>query len=108
MNPVGPLFTISTINVARAAVREAEHAVSIDAPVDIRVGSHEPDGSARLYVEVSSHSGATQKIDVDDAAISACLAEQDYDAYRRMVNALVEELASEIKTVVRAQIARER
>lgn len=51
---VGRLFTISTINVARAAVSEAERAVSIDALVDIHVGSHGPDGSAQLYVEVSS------------------------------------------------------
>jgi hypothetical protein len=72
---VGPLFTISAINVARAAVHEAGRAISIDAPVDIHVGCYGRDGSAHLYVEVSSRGGSVQRIDVDDAEVSACLAE---------------------------------
>lgn len=101
----GPPFTISAINVARAAVRQVEREIPIDAPVDIQVGSRRRDGSAQLYVEVSSHAGETSQIDVDDAAVETCLAERDYDAARRMVSDLVERLAGEIKAAVHRQLA---
>lgn len=102
---VGPLFTISAINVARAAVREVERAISIDAPVDIHVGSYARDGSAQLYVAVSSRDGRVQRINVDDAAVSACLAEQDHDTSHRMVSDLMDRLAREIRAAARAQLA---
>ncbi|MBT1619994.1 type II toxin-antitoxin system ParD family antitoxin [Curtobacterium flaccumfaciens pv. poinsettiae] len=102
---IGPLFTISTINVARAAVREAKREIPTDAPVDIQVGSHKADGSAQLYVEVASHAGETCKIDVDDVAVETCLAERDYDTLHRMVSDPVERLAREISAAAREQLA---
>lgn len=102
---VGPLFTTSAINIARAAVRRAEHSIASDAPVGIRVDSYGPDGSRRLYVEVSSDTSDGRRINVDDSTIDACLAEPDYETAHRLVRALVERLADEIKMVVRAQLS---
>lgn len=100
-----PLFVISTINVARAAVRDAERELPTDAPVDIQGGSHRADGSAQLYVEVSSHAGETCKIDVDDTAVETCLAEGDYDSARLTVIDLVERLFGDIKAAAHGQLA---
>lgn len=106
MTPVGPLFTVSAINVARAAVRQAEQSIPADAPVDIRVGSYGSDGSAQLYIEVSSRGDEVQRIDVDDSAVSACLNELAYDTSHRMVSDLVDRLAGDTKTAVKALLVR--
>ncbi|MFV0254377.1 MAG: type II toxin-antitoxin system ParD family antitoxin [Beutenbergiaceae bacterium] len=100
----GSHFTISAINVARAAIRQTERAISTDAPVDIKVRNYGSDGSSRVYIEVSSPAGKAQRVDVDDSEISACLAEQDSSSSRRKVSGLVDRLAGEIEAAVRVQV----
>lgn len=59
---VGPLFTISAINVARAAVRQAEAKLPPDAPVAITVEVHDPADSNRLHVAVTGTDGQVREI----------------------------------------------
>lgn len=94
---VGPLFTISAINVARAAVREVERGISVDFPVDISIGSCDPARTSQLYIEVVAREGGTRLIEVDDAAVDVCLAEDDHETTHRRVNELIDALAGEIR-----------
>jgi hypothetical protein len=82
---VGELFTISPVNVARAAVRAAGPRLD-DPMTPMPVGSHDPHGFHRVYVEVGG-----REVAVDDGAVRACLAgELDADdLVARVADAIV-------------------
>lgn len=98
---IGEFFMMNATNVARAAVREAERGICLDAPVEISVGSHDPDGARRLYISVRGQTGQsshTREIAVDDDKIRACFEAADS---KSQTQRLVDELVTEIETAVR-------
>lgn len=93
---VGPLFTVSTINVARAAIRKAEHGLSLETPVEVKVGAHDPSKPSNLHVRVSNPAGQAYEIDVSEAVVDVCLLrEEPLDA-----NVLIDQLAAEIRAAI--------
>lgn len=103
---IGPLFTISAINVARAAVREAERGLPMDAPIEVTVCSR-TNGYERLFIMVSQQDGPATEIDVDDEAVCACLEEDDHPTCRRMVDELIDGLAGEVRAAMNAALERD-
>lgn len=96
---VGELFTINAINVARAAQREVERRLHPDAPVDITVGSR-TNGYEQLFIRISPPTEPAIEIDVDDAAVRTCLAQDEPGAARRMASELIDGLADQIRAAV--------
>ncbi|MCU4298807.1 hypothetical protein D3I60_17300 [Brevibacterium permense] len=101
----GDLFAINAINVARAAVREAESELPMDAPVEVTVGSR-TNGYERLFIRASRRDGPAVEIDVDDAAVRACHEEDDHATCRKMVDELIDKLADEIRTAMNSALER--
>lgn len=99
---VGQFFMINAINIARAAIRKADRGLPLDAPVEITVGSHDTTQSGRLlFVSVSNPAGLVREISVDDTKIAELLAKDDPVD----VNALIDELADEIRAATREILA---
>lgn len=99
---IGPLFTISAVNVARAAVRQAEARIPVEDLVEITVGSHDPGPVAEMYVLVTSPAGRQPEILVDDGAVRDCLDSEDAQTAQAETQQLVDRLAAEILTTVEA------
>lgn len=99
---LGELFTISAINLARAAVRAVEQRLDPLTPVDITIGSRDPDGSERLFIRVGSADAPGIEIDVDDEAVRVCLDEEGSGATHRLVDGLAREIVAAVREALRA------
>lgn len=85
---IGEFFTVNAINVARAAIREAERSIPLNAPVELRPVEHE----GRLVVRVTGRAGGVHDVPVDEAGIQAWHRGEGIDVER-----LVDELARGIR-----------
>jgi hypothetical protein len=73
---VGPLFTVSTINVARAAIRNAEHGLSLEAPVEVKVGAHDPSKPNNRHVRAQSRRAGLRNR-CYESAVDVCLLREE-------------------------------
>lgn len=96
---VGPLFTISAINVARAATHKADRALGLSTPVELSVDSHDPSHVLRLFIRISGPDQRTREVAVDDTAILACISGVTD------VDALVNDLATKVAEAAREVLA---
>jgi hypothetical protein len=96
---VGPLFTISAINVARAAIHKADRALGLSTPVQLSIDSHDPSQVLGLFIRISGPDQQTREVAVDDAAVEACVSGVAY------VDVLVNELAAQVSEAAREVLA---
>ncbi|MEV8113418.1 hypothetical protein AB0O69_00845 [Streptomyces xiamenensis] len=86
---------INPTNVARAAMRKADRMIAADAPVEVRLRSHDPNGDgAHAYVSVIGSSQDERQMPFDYLSVRACF----YDGAD--VDELIDRLATRIKPAV--------
>lgn len=97
---VGALFTISAINIARAAMHAADRLLPPDAAYETHLDSHDPEKIRRLYVRVSTPAGQTREVDVDDEEIRACLDMNTPTNPTQTVSDLAMKIAEAVRTIL--------
>lgn len=98
IDALGALFTISAINIARAAVREAERYLRTE-HLEITVAADDPEDSNSLRIVVTRNDGVIRSIAVGSGDVRACLDAPPGDP---AAHRLVLQLAAEIRIAAAA------
>lgn len=88
---IGEFFTVNAINVAHAAIREAERSIPLDAAVEMRPVEHE----GRLVVRVTDREAGVHDVLVDEAGIQAWHRGEEIDV-EHLVSGLADEIGERV------------